>query len=45
GDEQVTLGWLAEQFRAFVDQNPEFEASIERLATWIARLDDDEVDD
>ena len=42
GDEEVTLGWLAEQLRTFVDLNPEFETPVERLATWLARLDDDE---
>ena len=28
--------------RTFVDLNPEFEIPVERLATWLARLDDDE---
>jgi hypothetical protein len=42
GEEDVTLGWLAEQLRTFVDLNPEFEVPVERLATWLARLDDDE---
>ena len=42
GDEEVTLDWLAEQLRTFVDINPEFEVPVERLATWLARLDDDD---
>lgn len=42
GEDEVTLGWLAEQLRIFVDLNPEYETPIERLATWLARLDDDE---
>jgi hypothetical protein len=42
GEESVTLGWLAERMREFVDLNPEFEVPVERLATWLARLDDDE---
>ena len=42
GDEEVTLAWLADQFRTFVDLNPEFEIPVERLATWLARLDDDD---
>ena len=42
GDEQVSLAWLAEQLGVFVDLNPDFEVPIERLATWLARLDDDE---
>jgi hypothetical protein len=42
GDDEVTLAWLAEQLQAFVDVHPEFETPIERLATWLARLDDPE---
>jgi hypothetical protein len=42
GEEQVTLAWLAERLREFVDQHPEFETPIERVATWLARLDDDD---
>ncbi|MEY5144970.1 MAG: hypothetical protein RL745_337 [Actinomycetota bacterium] len=42
GDESVTLGWLAEKLAEFVDENPDFEVPIERLATWLARDDEDE---
>jgi hypothetical protein len=42
GDDEVTLSWLAEQLRAFVDEHPEFEVPVERLATWLARLDDED---
>jgi len=42
GEEEVTLAWLADQLRAFVDINPEFEVPVERLATWLARLEDEE---
>jgi uncharacterized protein DUF6104 len=42
GEEEVTLAWLAEQLQAFVDVHPEFETPVERLATWLARLDDPE---
>jgi hypothetical protein len=42
GAETVPLEWLADRLRDFVDLNPEFEVPIERLATWLARLDDDE---
>lgn len=45
GEEQVTLAWLAERLRQFVDANPDFEVPVDRLATWLARLDDDEDDD
>jgi hypothetical protein len=41
GDESVSMAWLAERLRDFVDLNPEFETPVERLATWLARLDDD----
>jgi hypothetical protein len=37
GEEQVTLAWLADQLQAFVDQYPDFEVPVERLATWLAR--------
>jgi hypothetical protein len=39
GEEEVTLAWLAGRLREFVDLNPEFETPVERLATWLARLD------
>ncbi len=42
GDEDVTLAWLAERLQTFVDLHPEFEAAVDRLATWLARLDDDD---
>ena len=42
GDEEVTLAWLADRLRAFVDLNPEFETPIERLATYLARNADDD---
>lgn len=44
GEETVTLDWLAERLRDFVDLNPEFEVPVERLATWLARLDDPDDD-
>ncbi|HWG94372.1 MAG TPA: DUF6104 family protein [Mycobacteriales bacterium] len=44
GEEQVTLAWLAERLRQFVDLNPDFEVPVERLATWLARLDDEDDD-
>ncbi len=42
GQEEVSLTWVAERLREFVDLNPEFEIPVERLATWLARLDDDD---
>lgn len=46
GDERVSVTWLAERLRDFVDLNPEFETAVDRLASWLARLDaDSEPDD
>jgi hypothetical protein len=42
GEDEVSLGWLAEQLSTFVDLHPEFEVPVERLATWLARLDDED---
>ena len=44
GEEQVTLAWVADRLRAFVDLNPQFETPVERLATYLARLDDEDDD-
>lgn len=44
GEEEVSLGWLAERLTEFVDLHPEAEQAVERLATWLARLDDDDED-
>ncbi len=41
GDEEVTLEWLGAQLVTFVDLNPEFETAIERLASWLARDDEE----
>ena len=41
GDEEVTLEWVAGQFVTFVDLHPEFEAAVDRLASWMARDDED----
>jgi hypothetical protein len=42
GEETVSLTWLADQLRSFVDLNPDFETPIDRLATWLARTDDED---
>jgi hypothetical protein len=42
GAQQVELAELAELLRDFVDAHPEFEVPIDRLATWLARLDDED---
>ena len=41
GQEEFTFSWLAEKLRTFVDTNPEFETAVERLATYLARDDED----
>jgi Family of unknown function (DUF6104) len=42
GEEVVSLAWVAEQLRQFVDTHPESEMTIEAFATYLARLDDDD---
>jgi Family of unknown function (DUF6104) len=42
GEEQVTLAWLADRLREFVDLNPEFEAAVDRLANWLTTVEDEE---
>jgi Family of unknown function (DUF6104) len=42
GDDEVTLSWLAGRLREFVDLHPESEVPVDRLASWLARLDEDE---
>jgi len=42
GDEQVSISWLAERLRDYVDDHPEAEATIDSLASWLARLDEDD---
>jgi hypothetical protein len=44
GDEEVTLAWLAEALRTYVDVHPDDENAIERFATWLARADDPDDD-
>jgi Family of unknown function (DUF6104) len=45
GEEEVSLAWLADKLRSFVDANPEFETAVERLATYLARDDQDDFED
>jgi hypothetical protein len=42
GDEEVSIAWLADRLQEFVDLHPDFEVPVERLATWLARLDDED---
>ncbi|MGH3786162.1 MAG: DUF6104 family protein [Pseudonocardiaceae bacterium] len=42
GTEQLSVEWIAARMRTFVDEYPEFEDAIERLATFLARDDADE---
>ena len=48
GEESVSVEWLADRLRAFVDVNPTFEDAVERVATFLARDDSmarDDADD
>ncbi len=42
GEESVSLNWLAARLRDFVDLHPDFEVPVDRLASWLARLDDED---
>jgi hypothetical protein len=42
GDDQVSLAWVARRLQEFVDLNPESEAAVDRLASWLAAVSDDE---
>ena len=42
-EELLSVDWLTDRLRAFVDANPQFEDAVERLATFLAR--EDEPDD
>jgi hypothetical protein len=44
GEEEVSLAWVADRLKEFVDLNPDFEIPVERFATWLARLDDQDED-
>ena len=43
GHDLVTMSWLAARLQSFVDLNPQFDAPIDRLATWLARTADEEL--
>jgi len=45
GDEQVSVEWLGARLAAFVDAHPEFDVAVDRLATWLARDDEDDPED
>ncbi|MBX6749769.1 MAG: hypothetical protein IRY85_08865 [Micromonosporaceae bacterium] len=42
GGDELSIADLAERLREFVDAYPEFEIPVDRLATWLARLPDDD---
>ena len=42
GAETVSMEWLADRLRVFVDLNPEFENAVDRVASFLARDDADD---
>jgi hypothetical protein len=42
GEEEVSLAWLADRLRAFVDAFPEHAGAADRFAVFLARDDSDE---
>ncbi|MHA6617248.1 DUF6104 family protein [Pseudonocardia sp. DLS-67] len=45
GEEQVSVEWLADRLRTFVDLNPGFENAVDRVASFLARDDADDLED
>ncbi|HEX6521602.1 MAG TPA: DUF6104 family protein [Streptosporangiaceae bacterium] len=43
GDEEIAVVWLAERMRDFVNLNPNFETAVDRLATYLARDDSEDL--
>ena len=43
GEEALSVEWLAERLRVFVDLHPEFEDAVERIASFLARDDADDL--
>jgi hypothetical protein len=41
GEERVTLAWLAERLREFIDLHPDAASTVDTMASWLARLDED----
>jgi hypothetical protein len=41
-EELLSVEWLTDRLRAFVDANPQFEVAVERLATFLARDDSED---
>jgi hypothetical protein len=41
-EELLSVEWLTDRLRAFVDANPQFEDAVERLATFLARDDSED---
>jgi hypothetical protein len=42
GEDEVSLAWVAQRLRDFVDLNPGFGDAVDRLANWLAMLGDDD---
>lgn len=42
GEDSINITYLTDRLRVFVDLHPEFENAVDKLATWLARDDDDE---
>ena len=42
GEERVSLAWLAELLRTYLDLHPADEDAVNRMASWLARADDED---
>ena len=43
GEEEIAVAWLAERLRDFVNLNPDFETAVDRLATFLARDEEEDL--
>lgn len=40
--EELSVDWLSDKLRTFVDLHPQFESAVDQLAVFLARDDEDE---
>jgi len=45
GTESVSLAWLADQMKVFVDLHPDHDQAIDAFASWLAREDASDFDE
>ncbi|WP_153502787.1 DUF6104 family protein [Cumulibacter manganitolerans] len=41
-DEELSVDWLCDRMRTFIDLHPQFENAVDQLAVFLARDDEDD---